>query len=294
MKILIVDGHHLAYRAFHAIPLLTAPDGHPTNALIGSMNVIVRALELVQPTHLLVALDSPSGSWRHREWDEYKSGRRAADSLLTWQLGSLPKVYESFGIRSMMRPGDEADDLIAGAVAEAERLGGEARVLSGDRDLWALASDKTRLLVPAPGGKLRDIGPSEVESELGVPPLRIPEWKALVGDPSDNLPGINGIGPKGAAKLLAHASLEELLADPRAYGANEKQAQALSTGTRNAQLVRRLATLRPASLIDLELSRLDRFDRATAAAACVRWGFAKLAGSLSQIELLLRAGVVQP
>lgn len=291
MRLLVVDGHHLAYRAFHALPLLTAPDGHPTNALIGSLNVVVRALELVHPTHLLVALDSPSGSWRHREWDEYKAGRRAADSLLTWQLGSLPKVYESFGIRSIMRPGDEADDLIAGAVAVAEQAGGEVRVLSGDRDLWALASERTRLLVPAPGGKLRDIGPDEVVAELGVAPGRIPEWKALVGDSSDNLPGVSGIGPKGAAKLLAGASLDELLADPLACGASEKQAEALRAGARNATLVRRLATLRPAPLIEIEMARLDRFERDAAAAACVRWGFAKIAGSLDALESLLRAGV---
>jgi DNA polymerase-1 len=290
MRLLVVDGHHLAYRAFHALPLLTAPDGHPTNALIGSLNVVVRALELVRPTHLLVALDSPSGSWRHREWDEYKSGRRAADSLLTWQLGSLPKVYESFGIRSIMRPGDEADDLIAGATVAAEGEGAEVRILSGDRDLWALASERTRLLVPVPGGKLRDIGPGEVLAELGVEPGRIPEWKALVGDASDNLPGVNGIGPKGAAKLLASADLDALLADPAAHGASEKQAEALRAGARNAALVRRLATLRPAPLIELEMARLDRFDRATAAEACRRWGFAKIAGSLDTLEALLRAG----
>jgi DNA polymerase-1 len=290
MRLLVVDGHHLAYRAFHALPLLTAPDGHPTNALIGSLNVVVRALELVHPTHLLVALDSPSGSWRHREWDEYKSGRRAADSLLTWQLGSLPKVYESFGIRSIMRPGDEADDLIAGAVLAAEREGAEVRVLSGDRDLWALASERTRLLVPIPGGKLRDVGPDEVLADIGITASRLPEWKALVGDASDNLPGVSGIGPKGAAKLLARASLDELLADPLAHGASEKQAEALRAGARNAALVRRLATLRPAPLLELELSRLDRFDRDVAAAACVRWGFAKIAGSLDTIGALLRAG----
>lgn len=290
MRLLVVDGHHLAYRAFHALPLLTAPDGHPTNALIGSLNVVVRALELVRPTHLLVALDSPSGSWRHREWDEYKSGRRAADSLLTWQLGSLPKVYESFGIRSIMRPGDEADDLIAGAVLAAEREGAEVRVLSGDRDLWALASERTRLLVPIPGGKLRDVGPDEVLADIGITASRLPEWKALVGDASDNLPGVSGIGPKGAAKLLARASLDELLADPLAHGASEKQAEALRAGARNAALVRRLATLRPAPLLELELSRLDRFDRDVAAAACVRWGFAKIAGSLDTIGALLRAG----
>ena len=286
-RLLLIDGHNLAYRAFHAFPPLTAPDGHPSGAVTGTLNVLLSVLEREQPTHAIVALDGPEGSWRKGVRPTYKAGRTKADSSLIDQLIALPGLFPPFGIPVETRVGEEADDLIAGATRIAEREGHEVRILSSDRDLWALASPRTTILVPAPKATFKEMTPDAVRAELGVDPVTIPEWKALVGDNSDNLPGVPGVGPKTAATLLAGRSLDALLADPKGAGATDRIAVALDEFADQAREVRRLATLGSPDDIDLAAARLGGHSRRELEQLVARWGLRRIESRLDEICALL-------
>ena len=155
-------------------------------------------------------LDAPT--YRHRALATYQSGR-VFDSELLDQLDILPQFVAACGFAYAKAPGYEADDFLAAAVAQEERRGGTAIVASGDRDAFQLASDRTTILQPVRAGEMARIGPAEVRERYGVDPDQVPDFIAIRGDPSDKIPGLTGVGPKGAASLLRrYGSLEAALA----------------------------------------------------------------------------------
>jgi DNA polymerase-1 len=286
-RLLLIDGHNLAYRAYHALPPFTAPDGHPSGAITGTVNVLLSVLERERPSHAMVALDGPEGSWRKGVRPTYKAGRAKADGSLIDQLIALPGIFPPFGIPVEARPGEEADDLIAGAARLAEAAGLEVRILSSDRDLWALASERVTILVPAPKGTFKEMTPAAVETELGVAPDVVPSWKALVGDSSDNLPGVPGVGPKTAAALLTGRTLDELLADPRGAGATERIAAVLTDFADQAREIKRLATLGNPTDINIAAAKLGGHSRAHLEHLVARWGLRRIEAKLDEITALL-------
>lgn len=288
-RILLIDGHNLAYRAYHALPPFTAPDGHPSGAITGTVNILLSILERERPSHALVALDGPEGSWRKGVRPTYKAGRAKADGSLIDQLIALPGIFPPFGIPVEARTGEEADDLIAGAARIAEAAGHEVRILSSDRDLWALASDRVTILSPAPKGTFKEMTPASVEAELGVAPPVIPSWKALVGDSSDNLPGVPGVGPKTAAALLTGRTLDELLADPKGAGATDRIAALLTEFADQAREIRRLATLGNPTDIDLAPMKLGGHSAAALTHLVNRWGLRRIEAKLPEVLSLLDA-----
>jgi DNA polymerase I len=212
--LLVVDGDSFAHRAYHALPKSIRRRGNKgAGAIVGFANFLLRFYAQEHPRAVLVGwdtLDAPT--YRHRALEGYQSGR-VFDAELLDQLDILPRFVAACGFAYAKRPGYEADDFLAAAVAEEERLGGTAVVATGDRDAFQLASERTVILQPVRAGELARIGPGEVRERYGVEPRQVPDFIALRGDASDRIPGAVGVGPKGAASLLRrYGSLEAALA----------------------------------------------------------------------------------
>jgi DNA polymerase I len=213
--LLIVDGDNLAHRAYHSTPKsVTGADGQPVNAIVGFVGMLGRIWQEEQPRGVFVAWDTLGvDTYRSKLWPPYQGGRVFEPEIVR-QLDLFPTLCEAFGFGVGKRAGYEADDLMAAAaVTEAER-GGSALILTTDRDAYQLVSSQITVLAPKRGTRELDrIGPHEVVQRLGILPEQVPDYKALCGDPSDKIPGVRGVGPQGAAKLLlSHGDLEGVLA----------------------------------------------------------------------------------
>ena len=232
--LLVIDGDSFAHRAYHGVPKSIRRRGNKGGgAILGFANFLLRLYAQEEPRAVLVGwdtLDAPT--YRHRALATYQSGR-LFDAELLDQLDVLPEFVAACGFAFAKAPGYEADDFLAAAVAQEERRGGTAIVASGDRDAFQLASDKTTILQPVRAGEMARIGPAEVRERYGVEPRQVPDFIAIRGDPSDKIPGLTGVGPKGAANLLRrYGSLEAALAQ----GSFAAQAE-------NLRLYRSLATM---------------------------------------------------
>jgi len=232
--LLVIDGDSFAHRAYHGVPKSIRRRGNKGGgAILGFANFLLRLYAQEEPRAVLVGwdtLDAPT--YRHRALATYQSGR-LFDAELLDQLDVLPQFVAACGFAFAKAPGYEADDFLAAAVAQEELRGGTAIVASGDRDAFQLASDKTTILQPVRAGEMARIGPAEVRERYGVEPRQVPDFIAIRGDPSDKIPGLTGVGPKGAASLLRrYGSLEAALAQ----GSFAAQAE-------NLRLYRSLATM---------------------------------------------------
>lgn len=209
--LLLIDALGAAYRAFHAIPPLTARDGTPTNAVLGFVKAVRHLLERYKPSHCAAVFDGGLPVERLQRLPGYKANRPPMPDALRSQLSLVEKYLEAEGIVHLRIDAQEADDVIASLAVRAAEDGAEVKIASTDKDLYQIVSERIKLVPPVKDS--REIGPSEVAQKTGVPPSLIADWLALVGDSVDNIPGIPGIGEKTAAKLLAeYGSLEGLLA----------------------------------------------------------------------------------
>ena len=212
--LLAVDGDNLAHRAWHALPRsITGADGQPDNAVVGFMNMLLRAWEAERPRTVFVAFDTVgTPTYRNELLPQYQSGRDFPKEL-TDQLDRLPQLVEALGFAWAKGAGYEADDFLAAAVTAEEKRKGNALVLTNDRDLFQLASPRTTVLQPRRGvSELDRVGPDEVRERYGVDPAQVPDFVALRGDPSDRIPGAPGVGPgRAAAVLKKHGSLDAAL-----------------------------------------------------------------------------------
>jgi exodeoxyribonuclease-3 len=211
--LLVIDGDSFAHRAYHALPKTIMRRGNrPAGAILGFANFLLRFYEAERPRAVLVAwdtLDQPT--YRNESFEAYQGGREFDDALVE-QLDVLPDFVGAFGFANAKSAGYEADDFLAAAVAAEERRGGRVLVASGDRDTFQLASNSTTILYPVRAGEVARIGPDEVRARYGVDPKQVPDFIALRGDPSDKLPGVPGVGPKGAADVIRkYGSLEAAL-----------------------------------------------------------------------------------
>jgi DNA polymerase-1 len=270
--LLVMDGDSFAHRAYHALPrsAFRRADGGPGNLLTGFANMLLRLWEMSEPRAVVVGWDSlETPTYRHEAFAGYQSGR-VFDPELLEQLDLAPELVEALGFAVAKGAGYEADDFLAAAVAEEERRGGRALVASGDRDAWQLASEHTTVLFPTRGvSEMARMGPAEVRERYGVDPAQIPDFIALRGDPSDGLPGAQGVGPKRAAEILhQYGSLEAALA----AGRFPAQADDL-------RLYRRIATMDASAPLPPLDDQTPTFERAS---ALVRgWGLNQLADRLA-------------
>src|SRR3989344_6063467 len=213
--LLIIDVPALVFRGFYALPSLTTPDGEPAGALYGFVSLLMKAIETVKPTHIAAALDLPEPTFRHRAYKEYKATRPEMPEELSSQFGRIPTILKGFGILALSASGFEADDVIATVVdkSQAKDKNLPVTVLTSDLDALQLVSDKVVILAPHTGiSKTVRYTKKAVADRFGIGPELIVAYKALRGDPSDNIPGVVGIGEKGASQILAaFGSLETAL-----------------------------------------------------------------------------------
>jgi len=277
-RLVVIDGANAIYRAFFAIPSLRAPDGLPTNAAYGFASMLNKVLREESPDFVAVAFDPRGGSFRKRIFDDYKAGRDAQPEDLSAQIPVVRELIEAFRIPLIEIPDFEADDVIAALVKRAPE---DVRVtiISTDKDLMQLVSDRVHLL---DGVGDRRYGPAEVVERFGVTPDQMLDLRALVGDPSDNIPGVKGIGAKGAAKLIDEwGTLEALIAN--ADQVKTKRArEALLEQADQARLSKRLATLRDDIELGLSWEALafESPDRDRLRELYKRLGFSRLLAAL--------------
>jgi len=200
-KVLIVDGHAYAYRAFYAIRSLNSPSGQPTNAIFGFIKMLAKMRAAVQPTHWIVVWDGGLSRERQEALPEYKAQRPEMPDALETQLSEIGKFLSAANIASYCEPGVEADDYIAFVAAQAAELKWEVVIASSDKDFMQLVRPGIGLLNP--NDKSEQIwGPEQVVAKTGVRPEQVVDWLSLLGDAVDNIPGVSGVGPKTAADLL--------------------------------------------------------------------------------------------
>ncbi|GLZ03704.1 DNA polymerase [Actinomadura sp. NBRC 104412] len=215
-RLLLLDGHSLAYRAFFALPVenFTTTDGQPTNAVYGFTSMLINVLRDEAPTHIAVAFDRSEPTFRHEQYVEYKAGRSKAPDEFRSQVSLIFEVLDALRIPRLSVAGYEADDIIATLSVQAGQAGMKTLIVTGDRDAFQLVNEDVTILYPVRGvSELARMDPAAVEARYGVPPERYRELAALVGESSDNLPGVPGVGPKTAAKWLAkYGDLDGLVA----------------------------------------------------------------------------------
>lgn len=216
-KWVLIDGFNLAFRCFHAVPGLTRKDGFPTNALYGWVRALWKLQDDERPDGWAVFYDVGGSRDREALLPEYKANRSETPDALRQQIPILKEMAAALGLAAIERDGVESDDLLASHAVRLAKAGHEVWIASGDKDFAQVVGDGVRLLVPpasaAPKTGWSRIDPEGVKAKFGVRPDQIADYLALVGDTVDNIPGLDGVGPKTAARWLeAHGSLEGVLA----------------------------------------------------------------------------------
>ncbi len=215
-RLLLLDGHSLAYRAFFALPIenFSTTTGQPTNAVYGFTAMLINVLRDEKPTHLAVAFDRGEPTFRHEQYVEYKANRRETPDDFRSQLSLIFEVLDALGVRRLSAPGYEADDLIATLATQAAAQDMDVLIVTGDRDVLQLVSDKVTVLMTRRGiTEMTRFTPETVAEKYGLSPAQYPDFAAVRGDPSDNLPGIPGVGEKTATKWIAEFGSLQALVD---------------------------------------------------------------------------------
>ena len=264
-RLLLLDGHSLAYRAFFALPVenFSTTTGQHTNAVFGFTSMLINVLRDEQPTHIAVAFDKSRQTFRLQEYAEYKAKRNKTPEEFSSQLPLINEVLDALKIKHLSKEGFEADDIIATLVTQALDQGFEVLILSGDRDAFQLVTDDSTVLYPMRGvSELARMTPDAVEERYGVRPERYPELAAIVGETSDNLPGVPGVGPGFAARWLKeYDGLEGVIthADKITGKKGEALREHLSDVIRNRHLNRLVRDLElELAPVDLEAQSWDR------------------------------------
>jgi DNA polymerase I len=259
-QLYIIDGHALIYRAYFALlrTPLTNSKGFPTGAVLGFANYMIRLLETYKCHSWVIALDSNKPTFRHEMYAQYKAHREEMPDDLKAQMPVIDKLIEALNIPAVRQEGLEADDLIAGLARRAAGQGYEVFIVSKDKDLMQLVGPRVKMLTPENGGALELMGADEVKAKMGVGPEGIVDYLALLGDASDNIPGVPGVGPKTALKILAAAgSVEKLLEDP-AVLKNPKLEEKIALHKEDLVLSKKLATLHFEADVEATLESLRR------------------------------------
>jgi 5'-3' exonuclease len=282
--LLAIDGPFVLYRSFFALPdSIKDGDGNPVNALLGSVNLILRIAADAQPRAIVVCFGAEAAHYRTELYPDYHAARPPVPDALQWQFDRAPELFEAFGWMSMSSDSLEADDLL-GALADAEvDAGGRALIMTGDRDMYQCAAENVSVVFLKQGASgFEEVDPAEVRRRYGIDPELVPDFIALRGDPSDGLPGAPGIGAKTAAALLErHGTLENAIAN--ADEERPRTAAALRDHAENLLAFKEIATLRPA---DVERPPDRETALADGAEAARGYGMNRLADRLQAAESL--------
>ncbi|MER0242480.1 DNA polymerase I [Streptomyces sp. HSW2009] len=244
-RLLLLDGHSLAYRAFFALPAenFSTATGQTTNAIYGFASMLANTLRDEQPTHLAVAFDVSRKTWRSEEFPEYKATRSKTPDEFKGQVELIGELLDAMSVRRFAIDGFEADDVIATLATRAEAEGFQVSIVTGDRDSFQLITDRVTVLYPTKGvSELTRFTPEKVQEKYGLSPAQYPDFAALRGDPSDNLPGIPGVGEKTAAKWINQfGSFDQLV--ERADEVKGKAGQNFRDHLESVKLNRRLTEM---------------------------------------------------
>ncbi|MBE8473011.1 DNA polymerase I [Streptomyces justiciae] len=264
-RLMLMDGHSLAYRAFFALPAenFTTATGQPTNAIYGFASMLANTLRDEAPTHFAVAFDVSRKTWRSEEFTEYKANRSKTPDEFKGQVELIGELLDAMHVSRFAVDGFEADDIIATLATQAEAAGFEVLIVTGDRDSFQLVSEHTTVLYPTKGvSELTRFTPEKVFEKYGLTPAQYPDFAALRGDPSDNLPGIPGVGEKTAAKWInqfgSFADLVERVEEVKGKaGQNLREhLEAVKLNRRLTEMVRTVEL--PKTVADLERAPYDR------------------------------------
>jgi len=248
-KLVLIDGHAVFHRAYHALPPLTTSKGELVNAVFGFTSMLLRAISDIKPNYIVVAFDTAAPTFRHQEYTLYKAQRIAAPQELHEQLPRVKQVVETLNIPIFELAGYEADDIIGTLVAQSSNLKSQSEdleviIVTGDRDTLQLVSPKVK--VCAPGKSFSDViyyDEKRVREKYGLDPSQLVDYKALAGDPSDNIPGVRGIGDVTATKLLQEFGNIEKLYHNLDKVKNERIRKMLEADAESAVLSKKLATI---------------------------------------------------
>lgn len=287
-RLVIIDGHAILHRAYHALPPLTTSKGLIVNAVYGFSSMLLRVIETLKPTHLIVAFDTPEPTFRNKLFKDYQIQRPKVDEEFIPQIDIVKKLVRQMGIPTFEKAGFEADDVIGTIAKQALRdtkilsdkdimrnkrspnisisqyPNIEVVIVTGDRDMLQLVSDRIKIYMPVKGlSESKLYGEEEVEEKYGIKPSQIVDYKALVGDASDNYPGVAGIGPKTASALLAHfGTLEKIYRDMDKIE-SEKVKKALDDHLESAEMAKQLAKIvcDVPMRLDIDKCKLPNLDR---------------------------------
>jgi DNA polymerase-1 len=213
-KIVLIDGHSILNRAFYGMPDLTTSKGEHTNAVLGFLNIMLKILEEEKPEYLAVAFDTHHPTFRHEMFEAYKGTRKGMPEELRAQVPVIKEILKAMKVKILEMPGYEADDILGTLASQAEKEGNSVSLVSGDRDLLQLASDKIKIRIPKTkmtGTEIEDYYDKDVLDKYNVTPKQFIDLKGLMGDTSDNIPGVPGVGEKTAGKLIqSYQSIENL------------------------------------------------------------------------------------
>jgi 5'-3' exonuclease len=278
--LLAVDTPFLLYRSFFALPdSIHGSQGRSVNALLGAANALLRIVADRRPRAVVMCFGAEAAHYRVELYPAYHAARPEVPEALGWQFEQAPDFLAQFGWPSETSPDHEADDLL-GSLAAAERAaGGEALLLTGDRDMYQCVGEGVTVLYLR-AGNVEEIDPAEVRRRYGIPPALVPDFIALRGDPSDGLPGAAGIGPKTAAELLTrHGSLEDAIA--AASSERPRVAKALSEQADELRAFRRIAQLQ---MVEIERPPDRATDLEGGARAARSLGLNRLAERLEEAD----------
>ena len=240
-KLLILDGNSVLHRAYYALPDWRNRSGEATAGVYGFLSMMLKAIGELKPTHLVITFDDPSPTFRHNMYVGYQTNRekeRQIDEDIWGQVEKLKIVFAKIGIPVFQTAGFEADDLIGTISTQCSEKSTQVVIVTGDRDLMQLVDEKVNLYMPIKGmSDMQMIDKDKVKDKLGVWPEQVVDYKALVGDSSDNYPGIVGIGPKTAVQLIEEfGSFEEIV--------KKSGNQKVVNGYESGELSKRLATIK--------------------------------------------------
>ena len=262
-KIVLIDGHSILNRAYYGVPDLTNSEGLHTNAVYGFLNIMFKILDEEKPDYFAVAFDLKAPTFRHKMYEQYKGTRKPMQEELRQQVPVIKEMLEAMGVPLMMLEGYEADDLLGTVAKKAEADGLEAVVVSGDRDLLQLATDHILIRIPKTkkgGTEIENYRTADVIEKYQVTPIQIIELKALMGDSSDNIPGIPGVGEKTATKLIVeYGCIENAYAHVEEIKPN-KAKESLKNHYDLAQMSKELATINIHSPFELDMEKARMTD----------------------------------
>ncbi|MFA7191210.1 MAG: 5'-3' exonuclease H3TH domain-containing protein, partial [Dehalococcoidales bacterium] len=289
-KLVIFDGNALIHRAYHALPPLTDRSGEVVNAVYGFTSMLLKVLREIDPEYAAVAFDKKAPTFRHKLSDDYKANRPETPQDLAPQFDKVRQLVKAFNLPLFEMDGFEADDILGTLSTQAEKSGVEVVIVTGDADAMQLVRPGVRVLYPKPGRQFSDTilyGEEEVEGKFGVKPNLVADYKALVGDVSDNIKGVPGIGPKIAVKLLKnYGGIEEIYRNIDQVEPERIRKLLVDNEetSRQSKVLAEIVSDMPLEL-DLEACRISQYDRSRVIDLFQQLAFSSLISKLPRPEL---------